>query len=336
VACFRIGSASRPFSGIKLRGFAIDISGGSTSAVALSLTQIYQYDLSLRLLGSVSSSSQIGLKMDGTGSFTGDNHWSFISANAFSTCVQMNNESNNNFLFVLCYNGGATPVVLNSANGNTIYEDIENATGTANTIAANANNFHNTILCYCQGNRGTPKDMRIGAGASGNAFLNVGADTAEGISGITDNGSNNTFPDPYQFRQDPSGNIFLAPGRGLNYGRALSSGTAPTCSVMGAGASGTCAVAVGSTDSLGEITIGAAGAGTAAAGTMTINFSASLGTNRAICMVLPSANNTGWNARASFQQASIGTRNAVLNWDNNAIALVASRNYNVSYQCFGR
>jgi hypothetical protein len=250
----------------------------------------------------------------------------------------MDKDSNLNLLVVLCGNGGATPVVLNSANGNTIYEDIENATGTANTIAANANNFHNAILCYCQGNTGTPKDITIGAGATGNSFLNIGANAAEGSGGITDHGSNNTFPDPYQFRQDPSGNIFMAAGRNLNTGRVLSSGTLPiSCAITGAGASATCSInGTNNTDSLIELTIAAAGARPASSGTLTITFSAALGANRAICLLLPSSINTSWNARASFQQTSVGPAKWTGKWDNNGVALVTNNNYNVNAMCWGR
>lgn len=111
----------------------------------------------------------------------------------------------------------------------------------------------------------------------------------------------------------------------------------PTCpTVTGAGASGICTVAANSTDSKGEITINAAGAGVAATGTMNITFSAPLGTNRALCFVFPSDNNTPWNARASFHQSSTITASCTLNWDNNAAALVAGNGYNVTYECFGR
>ena len=387
VYCFRIGSGTTQFFGVRLRGFLIDTSSGNNTAGGLDLIQVAHYDIDLRFAGPGPTSSQTAVKLDGTGSFTGNERWGgFFSANGYGTCLLLNNTSAGNLLNVICPNSGSTPVVINSGNGNVLYEDIEGATGTANTIAGDANNFQNLLICYCQGNRGTPHDIIIRAGASGNSFTNIGANAAEGTAGITDNGTNDTFPDPYQLFLDPNGSLHLLAGsifmttgqivswnadtglsRGgsnkvncgngtagdksctfnaahlvagadVKNGRQLSSGIAPkSCNVTGAGAGATCAVtATNNTDSFIEITIGVAGPAPAATGTLRINFSSTLGSNRGICQVLPMSNNSAWNARASFQQTSTDTSSWVGNWDNNGVALVAGDSYNVSAICWGR
>jgi hypothetical protein len=119
-------------------------------------------------------------------------------------------------------------------------------------------------------------------------------------------------------------------------GRVISLGTAPTCAVTGAGASGTCTVFTGSSDTFGGFRIAAAGAGPAATGTATLTLSSGLGSHEAMCDVKPMATSTTWNARASFLMSNFSATAPAFNWDNNAAALVAGNNYDVSYQCVGQ
>lgn len=119
-------------------------------------------------------------------------------------------------------------------------------------------------------------------------------------------------------------------------GRTTTTGSAPTCSVTGAGSTATCSINTGSNDSTGGGIIAATGSGQAASGTLTITYSASLGTNGTTCEILPFNNASSWNARASFIQTNYSTSSNVQGWDNNASALGASGNYYFTYRCSGQ
>lgn len=122
--------------------------------------------------------------------------------------------------------------------------------------------------------------------------------------------------------------------------RQIVSGTAPTCSVTGAGSTATCTVDTGGTDASGKLTITANGSGIAALGTFTLTFttaSGAYGTNGTACTG-NFMNGTGtWNARAGSPIfTTLGTTTQVANWDNNAVVLTSGSTYKVTYGCYGQ
>lgn len=124
-------------------------------------------------------------------------------------------------------------------------------------------------------------------------------------------------------------------------GRQTVSGTAPTCSVTGAGSTATCTIDTGSTDAAGKMTVTPGGAGIAALGTLTLTFSTTpngaYGTNGTNCSSNYMNGTGAWNVRAgALIYTTLGTTTAVANWDNNAVVLTGASTYKVTYTCYGQ
>lgn len=117
-------------------------------------------------------------------------------------------------------------------------------------------------------------------------------------------------------------------------------GLAPTCTVTGAGATGTCASDTGNTNEKGTLLITAAGAGPAANGTIVLTFQGVFSGGNAqppTCQwTLDDTGNTSWNPRATIIKGASSTASVTVNWDNNAIALVATNTLRVGYSCIKR
>lgn len=366
-ACFTIGSRGTQYFGVTLKGFAIDTTGGRSGAVGLNLIQILAYDVDLRFIG---GQGQTAWKLDGTGSFVGDNRgFSFIAANGYTTCLSLNSNSNANYINGFCANtsGDGPAVDIVSGNGNILSINVESTT-TAFNIANDANNFGNRLYCYCQGNK---TDIAIGARANGNTFDNIGA-TASSQVAVSDSGSNNSVFNPYKWKVDatgsitPAGNVNVASDKVVNWNadaglsretantvdcgngsqqdksctfnakqtqsaRQISAnGAIPTCSVTNGS---NCTITAGSTDSYIEGMF--IGDNAHSSGILSINFSSPLGSNRAICQLQPISNNTPWNPRATIFQINTGTSTWSGRWDNNGVNLAPS-GFSFSAICFGR
>ena len=116
----------------------------------------------------------------------------------------------------------------------------------------------------------------------------------------------------------------------------LGSGTAPTCSVTGAGTGATCDATTvsGATDFSGIITFHT-GTSPSASGTFTLTFNAAYGTS-GFCTLMLVNFGGAWNARATVIGTNFTTNVAQENWDNNAVSLTASLTYQMVYVCGGK
>jgi hypothetical protein len=120
-------------------------------------------------------------------------------------------------------------------------------------------------------------------------------------------------------------------------GRQVVSGSVPTgCAVTGNGTS-TCALATGSTDAAGMITITAAGT-TTAVGVVSITYSSTTGTHQTVC----NANYTNNGQTGTWATGAIppifvtDTTTAVsFNINNAGTNLNATSTYGVNYECYG-
>lgn len=127
-------------------------------------------------------------------------------------------------------------------------------------------------------------------------------------------------------------------GPGVNpTGRFFVSGTAPTPSATGIGATGSASLAGGSTDYSGILNLSVSGAGPAASGTGVITFTTGAGAyNAQPTCVSTLRNSTGtWDARATIRISPITATAVTFNWDNNAVALTAAQIYSLTYICVG-
>lgn len=310
---------------VLFQGFDIKLNTASATAKGLSLFSVQHSTFDRLGISGSNSAGQQGLSVDGSFNFAGDNKFDRLEINGFPTSINLANNSNLN-QFDNCSIGnvsaGGTGFNFVSGNGNVVTScDIEGVGGggTAVALGNNANNFGNRITIYGQGNS---NDFTIGAAATGNVVDNIGATNANQII-VTGAGINNanTIINPYRAT--------------LSAGRLQTLGTSSTtCSVTGAGATGTCSIIGGSTDSFGLARINSAGAGPAATGTLTLTLGLAF-TNFTFCQFTPSNGVTAWNARASFLQTNYSNSAPVLAWDNNAVALVAGNSYDVAYTCVG-
>jgi hypothetical protein len=125
--------------------------------------------------------------------------------------------------------------------------------------------------------------------------------------------------------------------RGLTVGSIKVSGTAPTCSFTTGGGTGpACIIGTGNTNSGGTIALIVGTGSPAASGSATLTFANSpFGTNIPSCVFwLSDRAGSNWNARATLIESSVSTSSVVFNWDNNAVALSPSGNYQLHYLCF--
>jgi hypothetical protein len=121
------------------------------------------------------------------------------------------------------------------------------------------------------------------------------------------------------------------------FNRFAMSGPSSSCSATGIGATGSCNVLAGSTDSAGVMLLLANGAGPASSGTATVTFNSSFGTtNNASCVGVLSNGSGSWNARASLIESNRALTAVTFAWDNNAVAVGAGQSYGISYWCHGQ
>ena len=338
---FSLGDTTTDSFQLSLRNFAINISGAGAATVAITLNRWHTFTFeNLRIIG---VTGQIGIKLNGTGGYTGNGTLINMYTNGLTSAIQMFNEGNSNQIiggtFANTAAGGKGIDIL-SGNGNLIFGgDIENATTGVN-IASDANNFGNRCWIYGQGNT---TDFVIGALATGNIVDNIGANGTTIITTVTDSGTNNSVTNPYKLKSDVNGlltsggGVTIASGKNVTAGRLISVGTVPTSvAVTGAGASGTASLIAGSTDSSGIIRIACAGAGPAATGTITLTLSTALGVAFVTGELIPSSAVTAWNGRATIFQTNYSNTTPVFSWDNNAVALVAGSSYDIVYRCVGQ
>lgn len=115
----------------------------------------------------------------------------------------------------------------------------------------------------------------------------------------------------------------------------LGSGTAPTCSVSGAGTGATCDATTvsGAKDFSGAMAIHS-GTSPSASGTITLIYNGTYPTN-GFCTFMLLSSSGSWNARATVIGTTIGGSSQQANWDNNAVSLTGSSQYLVVYVCGG-
>jgi len=118
---------------------------------------------------------------------------------------------------------------------------------------------------------------------------------------------------------------------------SAATGVTPTCTVTGAGATGTCALVAGSTNEKGTIRISAAGAAPAATGTVTLSFVGTFQfTATPTCTFNYANTGTGTWSLTVTTPIVLTTRSStapVLNWNQTAVALTAGSTYDIDYAC---
>ena len=130
------------------------------------------------------------------------------------------------------------------------------------------------------------------------------------------------------------------PTTATNYGPQFAGGvgilgSSPTCTSTGIGGTGSCAVAAGSTDTTGTVAL-TAQSGAAAAGVVTLTFSASSYLNSPSCQwTLGNVSGSGsWASTATAINGTNTTSTGVVNWATTA-ALTSGSTYDLSYACMG-
>lgn len=324
-SAFNLGDNGGNLFDIKLDGFDIKLNTASATAKGLSLNSVQNSTFSRLGINGSNNAGQVGLAIDGTFNFAGDNKFDAVFINGFPTGTNWDHNTNNNVFTVLNIgnvSANGTGINIVSGNGNrVIHADIEGVGGTGNAVHCgnSTNNFGNIISIYGQANN---VDYLIDANCNGNEFDNIGSFSGGTIK-VSGAGINNSNVVVDRFRAT------------LSQGRLQTLGTSSTtCSVTGAGATATCSIIGGSTDSFGLARINSLGAGPTATGTLTLTLGLAF-TNFTFCQFNPSSVVTAWNARATFFQTNYSNTVPVMTWDNNAVALVAGNSYDVVYTCVG-
>jgi hypothetical protein len=197
--------------------------------------------------------------------------------------------------------------------------------GTALTIDPAATSAGQAIQIYPQ--------CAIGSGACNSQYIN-----------FTGQNGSNVFQQT-TVMADSFGNLRLTPVVGglvqMYTGRAMVAGPQPTCTfTSGGGASPTCILDTGSTDSAGII-IAQTGTGSpAGTGTITLTFTATqtFGTNKPVCEYQASDNNGTWQGLAVFKDKTPSNTSDLFTWTNGPTptALTVSTNYWINYQCWAK
>jgi hypothetical protein len=127
-----------------------------------------------------------------------------------------------------------------------------------------------------------------------------------------------------------------------SFGAQLKSvGSAPTCAFStGGGTSPSCALETGSTDSTGTMTITTGSGSPGSAGTITLTFNATLGTNSPVCVASLTKGATDWSVSSTVRVTTQSTTAPVFTWNSQSatalVALTASTNYKISYLCYAK
>lgn len=320
---FSFGDTITSTTSISLRNIAINVSGGSAAVSAITLNRVHPFTIqNVRLIG---TTGQIGINMIGTGEYTGNGDIQNFSANGFTSCIKMTANGNFNRIFASCPNtaSGGKAIDITDGNGNEILVDGEVATVGIN-FGNSANVFGNRVRIYGQGN-GT--DAVFGAASVANTVDNIGANCGGIVPTVSDSGTHNSFWNPCKYQMDVNGNLTIASLKFV--------GTAPTCSfTSGGGTSPNCVINTGGTNNAGGLALLVGSGSPAASGTATLTFAGSFGVNLPNCtFTLSNRAGSNWNARATIIESSVSTSTLVFTWDNNAVALTASGNYQLHYNC---
>jgi len=313
---------------LTLRGITVDISGAGTNAIAIDTWCLDHSEIrDVSIQATNGSQSQIGIRFsdctsaDGSAT-SGANTIANVNIFFPKIALQLNGNMRENDFGGMRLLGQATPLAASigidfegTAKSNFFHGGT--ATNWITAINFGGTNLYNDIHMETDllaGGAGA-KDVVFGASSSNNEVVRA-TDTDTPV--YSDSGTFNCIRN-------------VGAQCHVNF-----QSTAPTsCAVTGAGASATCTFAPAATDQMGLLLINAAGAGPASTGTITLTFATKYGSTRAMCFMQPGQSGTTWNARASILQQTYGTASAVMNWDNNAVALVAGNTYGVGYFCGG-
>jgi hypothetical protein len=111
----------------------------------------------------------------------------------------------------------------------------------------------------------------------------------------------------------------------------------PTCSfATGGGTSPSCALDTGSGDGAGIINATTGSGAPGSAGTITLTFNASLGTNAPSCVVAAMDSVGSWDTGVTTRITAASTSAFTVGWQNGSTALSPSTRYRVAYQCVGK
>lgn len=127
----------------------------------------------------------------------------------------------------------------------------------------------------------------------------------------------------------------------LTTDRLMVAGTVPTCTfTSGGGTTPSCSLITGSSDNAGVIQATTGTGSPAGAGTITLTFSSTFGTNRPVCQYMASEPSgvATWAALASFKDENPSTTSDVFQFTNGVTptALTATSQYWINYQCWAK
>ncbi len=121
----------------------------------------------------------------------------------------------------------------------------------------------------------------------------------------------------------------------------LSVGTAPSCAFTSGGGTGSpsCAMETGSTDMGGTMTL-TTGTSPGSAGTVTLTFNASMGTNNPVCVCSPTKGATDWSVSSTVRITTQSKTAPVFTWNSQSatalVSLTGATNYQISYICIAK
>ena len=113
------------------------------------------------------------------------------------------------------------------------------------------------------------------------------------------------------------------------------SGNVSVGTCTGLGASGTCALATGSSPDVGKIVLTVAGAAPGSAGAFTLTFGSALGADDTSCTFTPQNGTGAWLSNATMTAQISNTTSATAVWANAGSALTAGSTWKIEYHCFG-
>jgi len=104
----------------------------------------------------------------------------------------------------------------------------------------------------------------------------------------------------------------------------------------GVGAAGSCVLSPGATNEVGTVSLNTAGRGEGASGSVTIAYSATVGTRGSTCTLTPQNSSGFWLAPVSVIQDGTTPRSMQFHWVNGRNAALSDGvQYNIEYTCRG-
>jgi len=122
----------------------------------------------------------------------------------------------------------------------------------------------------------------------------------------------------------------------------LTVGTAPTCAFStGGGSSPSCALQTGSTDHAGTMILTTGNGSPSSAGTVTLTFNGTMGTNSPVCVASLTKGAVDWSVSSTVRMTTFSTTAPVFTWNSqSATALVnltaSTAGYDISYICYAK